>query len=165
MTQQNIEDLIQFLDLQPQTDTGNDDFVFGNYVEFPRASQIDPDLIPAVLDALRVPLPFAGAVTVVSLRWLPTLSSTTRILVLGALGKPSVSTTSTGEFLLTFPNLNAQSEETLELVDHLLPTALYEHDLPRSHQHWQPDPEDLNGDPDDELLDLYRLRPVSDLRK
>ncbi|MCT1385885.1 hypothetical protein M4D54_09665 [Brachybacterium sp. p3-SID1565] len=161
MTQQNIENLIELLDLQPQTDTGNDDFAFGNYVEFPRASQIDPDLIPAVLDALRVPLPFAGAVTAVSLRWLPTLSSITRILVLGALGEPSVSTTSEGEFLLTFPTLDARSEETLELVDHLLPTALYEHDLPSSHQYWQPDPEDLNGDPDDELFDLYRLRPVS----
>ena len=161
MTRQHIEDLIQLLDLQPQSESGNDDFVFGNYVEFPPASQIDPDLIPTVLDILGVPLPFAGAVTACSLRWLPSLSSSTRALVLESLGEPTVSTTEAGQYLLTFPYLNVRSEETTGLVDHLLPSTVYEQDLPDNQRHWQPDPEDLNRDPDDELLDLYRSRPVT----
>lgn len=161
MTWQHIGELIELLELQPQADTGSDGFVFGNLVEFPPASQIDPDLIPAVLDILGIPLPFAGSATASSLRWLPNLSSTTRRLVMGALGEVSVSTTDGGEFLLTFPSLNPSSEESLELVDHLLPSALYEHDLPEDQRYWQPDPEDLHRDPDDELLDLYRSRPVT----
>lgn len=161
MAPQHIEDLIQLLDLEPQTDTGNDDFVFGNYVEFPPASQIDSDLIPDVLDVLGVPLPFAAAVTAASLRWLPNLSPSMRALALEALGEPVVSTTEAGEYLLTFPHLNPSSEETIELVDHLLPSTLYEHDLPDSQRYWQPDPEDLNRDPNDELLDLYLSRPVT----
>lgn len=161
MPQQHIEDLIQLLDLQPQTEVGNDDFVFGNYVEFPPASQIDPQLIPAVLDILGVPLPFAGAVTACSLRWLPSLSPSIRALALEALGEPTVSTTEAGQYLLTFPYLDVRSEETTGLVDHLLPSTVYEHDLPDNRRHWQPDPEDLNRDPEDELLKLYRSRPVT----
>ena len=161
MTRQHIGKLIELLELQPQADTGNDGFVFGNYVEFPSAPQIDPDLISTVLDLLGVPLPFAGKVTASSLRWLPDLSPTTRGLVLGALGEASVSTTDRGDFLLTFPSLNAKSEETLELVDHLLPSTQYEHDLPEDQRYWQTDPEDLNRDPDDDLLDLFRSRPVA----
>lgn len=159
MNKQYMEELIQLLDLQPQVDSGNDDFVFGNYVEFPPASQIDPDLIPTVLDLLGVPLPFAGAVTACSLRWLPNLSPSTRALVLNTLGEPTVSTTEEG-FLFTFPSLIVSSNETSALVDHLVPAAAYEHDLPDSHQYWQPDPEDLNRNPDDELLELYRSQPV-----
>lgn len=161
MALRRIEDMIQLLDLQPRTESGNDDFIFGNFVEFPPAAQIDPDLIPDLLDILGVPLPFAGAVTASSLHWLPSLSSSTRVLTLKALGEPTVSTTEAGEYLLTFPHLSVSSEGTLELMDHLLPSALYEHDLPDSQRYWQPDPEDLIRDSDYELLDLYRSRPVA----
>lgn len=161
MTQHHIERLVELLDLQPQTDTGNDDFVFGNYVEFPPASQIDPELFPAALEILGVPLPFSGAVTACSLQWLLVVSPLTRRLVLEAMGDPVVSITESGEFLLAFPNLTVSSPETIGLVDHLIPATAYENDLPESQRFWQPDPEDSDRDPDDELLDLYRSRPVT----
>lgn len=159
--QQRTDGLIQLLDLQPQVDMGNDDLIFGNYVKFPPASQINPDLFPDVLEMLALPLPFDGAVDVSSLRWLRNLTPSLRSLVLVALGQPSALTTGAGYFLLEFPNLDAESEETLELVNYLLPPAVYEHDLPADHQYWRPDPEDLNSDPNDELLALCRSRPVA----
>lgn len=161
MVRQRLEELVRLLDLNPQPETGHDDFVFGNYVEFPIAAQIDPDLIPEVLDVLGVPLPFAGATTSSSLRWVQSLSSSTRALVIAALGEPAVSISESGEFLLKFPHLSTTSEETLELVDHVCPPALYESDLPESLRYGQPDPEDLSRDPDDELFDLYRSHPVA----
>ncbi|TFB66931.1 hypothetical protein E3N86_00775 [Cryobacterium sp. Hz7] len=161
MTRQQIEDLVHLLDLQPQTEIGNDGFVFGNYIEFPSAIQIDRDLIPDVLDILGAPLPFEGAVTASSLHWLPKLNASTRALVLKTLGEPTVVTTETGEYLLRFPHLGVRQKETTELVDHLLPSTVYEHDLPDTHLYWQPDPENMNQDADDELLDLYRSQPVT----
>ena len=160
MPQKHIEDLIEILDLEPQIETGNDDFVFGNYVEFPSASQIDRALIPEVLNLLGVPLPFERAVEASFLAWLPNLDSATRTLVLEALGEPEISTSERGEFLLTFQNLTASSEKVLELVDLLMPSTLYEEDLADDLRYWQPDPEYLYGEPDDELLDLFGSRPV-----
>ena len=161
MTQQQVESLIQLLDVEPQIEGGQDDIVYGSYVEFPPASLIDPRLIPDVLEILEVPLPFAREVTVSSLRWLQSLRSPIRTHVLSALGTPTASIQETGAFLLSFPQLAAGTAETNELVDVLLPSTVYEHDLPDSHRYWQPDPDDLNQNADDELLDLYRTRPVA----
>lgn len=157
---QQFEELIDLLGLETEVETGNDDAVYGHYIEFGTASRHDPELFPAVLDFFGIPLPFEGAVRVSSLAWLPNLESKTLELTRLALGDPLLSITETGDFMVSFPQLRSDSEETLNLVDHLLPPTLYEHDLPESHRYWQPDPEDLYRDLDDDLMDLYREHPV-----
>lgn len=158
---QQFDDLIDLLNLEPQVESGNDDYIFGHYLEFPSASRIGLDLIPNVLEILGVPLPFGLVVEACSLSWLRDLNSFTRELVLGALGEPTVTMTDAGEFLLAFPSLRVDSAEVVELVDRLLPPTLYEPELPDDQRYWQPDADDLYGEPDDELLDLYRSRPVT----
>ncbi|MEX3510677.1 hypothetical protein VVR84_14145 [Kocuria carniphila] len=157
---QQFDELIDLLGLEVEVEIGNDDAVYGNYIQFGPASRHDPELFPAVLDFFGIPLPFDGAVPVSSLAWLPNLQRETLELTLHALGDPSLSITDTGEFLVSFPQLRSDSEETLSLVDYFLPSTLFEHDLPEKHRYWQPDPEDLYQDSDDDLMDLYQAHPV-----
>lgn len=161
MSTQYIEDLIRLLDLEAQTDIGSEGFIFGNYLEFPAASEIDSELLCEVLEILGVPLPFKGEATASSFTWLPDLSPAIRALVLEVLGKPEVSAMESGDFLLRFPDLNASPERIIEIVEGLLPQTLYENDLPDSLRYWQPDPEDSNCDPNDELLSRFRSQPVT----
>lgn len=154
---QQFEELINLLGLETVVETSNDGTTYGHYIEFGTASQHDPDLFPAVLDFFGLPLPFDSEVPISSLAWLPDLQPETLDLTLHAFGEPSLSISEAGEFLVSFPQLRPSSEETLNLVDHLLPPTLYEHDLPNRYRYWQPDPEDLHWDADDDWMDLYQV--------
>jgi len=51
---EQIEELVKLLDIPLQTEIGSDGFIYGNYIEFPKASEIDNDDRLRVLDILGI---------------------------------------------------------------------------------------------------------------
>ena len=162
---EQLNELMELLDVTAEVEVGGGGLIYGNYVEMPRAAQIDAEAVPEVLSLLGAPLPFGESESIDYLDLLYEFPVADKTLVVDALGNPDLAWDDQLGVTMTFPDLEASSDSVRALLDAILPGTLYEHDLPKTLRHWQPEPDWIPEDYWDALPADALVRKVEGLRK